>query len=227
VFFCAGSASGINPAVRFLLIYSSLGYGTCVPTPRIAADSHSPFFIFAFALAYIPCVDLGFQSAVPVMAFTTASFTCWLSPPSSYPQQFPPFHVITGIGCPRFSVACLSALFRCLFTRAFPLPVCPRFSVACLSALFRCLFTRANLFGDLFSPSPPNSRRFDQSSPLSLSNSIPNSCFYGVSLDFGSLKGEIYFGSGYLIFNLWLYLCFFKNRRHMEKGIRKHMRKRI
>ena len=50
--------------------------------------SHSPFFFFAFALAYIPCVDSGFQSAVPVMAFTTASFTCWLSPPSSYPQQF-------------------------------------------------------------------------------------------------------------------------------------------
>jgi hypothetical protein len=46
-----------------LLIYSSLGCGTSVPTPQSLQISHSPFFIFAFVLAYIPCVDSVFFPA--------------------------------------------------------------------------------------------------------------------------------------------------------------------
>ena len=76
-FFCyAGSAA--HPSSQFGFCSSTaFSVWHFVPTPRYAADSHSPFFIFAFALAYIPCVDLGFQSAVTVTAFTTTSFTWW------------------------------------------------------------------------------------------------------------------------------------------------------
>jgi hypothetical protein len=55
----------------------------------------------------------------------------------------------------------------------------------------------------------------------------PTHAFMGFSLDFGSLKGEIYFGSGYLIFNLGLYLCFFKKWGMWNKDITKQMNKRI
>ena len=66
--------------IQFLLIHSSLGYGTSVPTPRSLGISHSPFIYFAFVSAYISCVDFEFESVISrrAMAFTTAPFTCWL-----------------------------------------------------------------------------------------------------------------------------------------------------
>jgi hypothetical protein len=58
----------------------------------------------------------------------------------------------------------------------------------------------------------------DQSSPLSHPTQSPTLAFMGFRWILGRSKGEIYIGSGYLILNLWLNLCFFKNRRHIEKG---------
>jgi len=59
-------------------------------------------------------------------------------------------------------------------------------------------------------------KRFDQSSPLSTPTQSPALAFMGFSLVSGSLKGGIYFRAGYLVLNLWLYLCFFKNGSYME-----------
>ena len=89
VFFCAGSASGITPAVRFLLIYSSLGYGTGVPTPRIAADFAFPFLILRFAMGFSPmCWFSLFSSRFQSRHSLPLHSHGGLGPPSSYPWQF-------------------------------------------------------------------------------------------------------------------------------------------
>ena len=80
MFFLLSFASGPSQPDQCLLIYSSLGCGTSVPTPQSLQMSHSPYFFFAFVSAYISCADFGFQSIISrrAMAFTTAPFTCWL-----------------------------------------------------------------------------------------------------------------------------------------------------
>jgi len=76
-FFCTHSfCAAPTRAILVLLIYSFLGMALCANT-SIRCRFAFPFFIFAFALAYIPCVDSDFQSAVTVTAFTTTSFTWW------------------------------------------------------------------------------------------------------------------------------------------------------
>ena len=67
-----------DPAILVLLIYSSLGYGTSVPTPRIAADFALPFVDSSLCDGFLTHVLIqSFFQQIPVTAFTTTSFTWW------------------------------------------------------------------------------------------------------------------------------------------------------
>jgi len=89
--------------MRFLLIYSSLGYGTSVPTPRIALDLAFPLFFLRFCGGVLSGVSIQyFLQQIPVLAFTTAKFTCWL-----FATKF----IYALVAAIRFrSVVCLSCL---------------------------------------------------------------------------------------------------------------------
>jgi len=54
----------------------------------------------------------------------------------------------------------------------------------------------------MFSPSPSNGRRFDQSSPLSIPTQSPILAFMGFRWIYGSLKGKYISGQGTLF---WIY----------------------
>ena len=111
-------ASGSSQPEQFLLIYSSLGYGTGVPTPRIAADSHSPFFIFAFVLAYIPCVDSVFFQKIQITAFTTTSFTWWPGATKLISVAVLPYNLFRLSACPSWVRLCRICLFGFRLVRA-------------------------------------------------------------------------------------------------------------
>jgi hypothetical protein len=84
--------------IQFLLIHSSLGYGTSVPTPRITGDFAFPFFFFAFVVEfYLVCRFSIFSSR----------FQPWRSLPlHSHVGQatkfiyaaVSPFHIFSAVG---------------------------------------------------------------------------------------------------------------------------------
>ena len=70
--------------MRFLLIYSSLGYGTSVPTPRITADFAFPLFFLRFCGGVSWCVDSVFSPAVSTNGVHYRSIHMLAKPPSSF-----------------------------------------------------------------------------------------------------------------------------------------------
>ena len=108
-FLCAGLRFVSSQQLGLLLICSLFGYG--LANASCATD-------FAFPLGLRCCVGFfthvliqSFFQQIPVTAFTTTSFTCWLSPPSSYPWQFSRLFLRTGdhtlINCVFFSFVLL------------------------------------------------------------------------------------------------------------------------
>ena len=81
-----------DPAIQVLLIYSSLGYGTSVPTPRITADSQSPFFDISLCVEFLTHVLIqSFPSRFQSRHSLPLHSHGGLGPPSSYPWQFSRF----------------------------------------------------------------------------------------------------------------------------------------
>ena len=69
-------ASGSSQPEQFLLIYSSLGFGTSVPMPQSLQIRISPWFSL-LRWVFNPCVDSVFSQQIPATAFTTTSFPWW------------------------------------------------------------------------------------------------------------------------------------------------------
>jgi hypothetical protein len=84
-----------------------------------------------------------------------------------------------------------------------------------LARLTQSLASHSSLFGHWFPCSGRKHKDFAQSSQLINPTQSPTLLLW-VFVGFCSLKGEIYFRAGYLVLNLWLYLCFFKNGSYME-----------
>ena len=77
------------------------GFASCHPARWILFVTPSSSSLAPLGLG--PCVGCStyvliqsFFHQIPVTAFTTTSFTCWLPPPSSYPWQFSRLFLRTG-----------------------------------------------------------------------------------------------------------------------------------
>lgn len=73
-FICAAPTQ----AIAVLLICILFGCGTFVPMPHCATDFAFPFYLFRFCCGVLSVVSIqAFLQQIPVMASTTAPFTCW------------------------------------------------------------------------------------------------------------------------------------------------------
>jgi len=128
------------------------------------------------------------------MASTTASFSCWLPPPSSYPRQFR--HFVSGMPSQSSDKP---NLFSVTPIRLSDKP-----------NLFSVTPIRLSDKPNLFSVTPirlsdkPNLFRSIKSALKS--NSIPMHLLLWVFVGLWFAQGEIYFRAGYLILDLCLYL---------------------
>ena len=128
-------ASGPSQPEQFLLIYSSLGYGTGVPTPRIAADFAFPFFDSSLCVGFLPhAYNQSFVQQIQIRRFTTLHFLCWL-------RHQRAFRAVSAF-C-YYYAARLSELFGSLLIRAFRQSVDPSFSAVRWSELFGSPLVRA------------------------------------------------------------------------------------
>ena len=200
-FLCAG--------LRFVSS-QRLGFSSLPPLRHVAdgakaqsvAVRYSPFFDSSLCDGLLPHVNIQpFVQMIQIRRFTRLHSLCWLTPSTFIPPSF------------RLSMCLGFRLVRAGFGYAV--------------TLFGFRLVRAILFGVWIPCSGRKHHAFDQSSPLSLSNSIPMHLLLWVFVGFWFAQGEIYFRAEYLILNLCLNLWFFKNVEYMEKHIRKHMRKRI